>query len=140
MTNKNENELVSEFKALEKKLIETLKLKPIKFGDEDGNAAVKKNIKNYIKKVEEAKEILKKYEEVAIKLNELANENVEPNEEVAKAVVKLRKEPKVNVSEIELLKESDQKNEKEEVVVEIENGKAVSKTRKKKKDNSSREF
>lgn len=140
MTNKNESELVAEFKALEKKLIETLKLKPIKVGDEDANSTVKKNIKSYIKKVEEAKELLKKYEEVALKINELANEKVEPSEEVAKAVVKLRKEPKIKSAEIEILEENKDKNKKAETVVEIENGKPVSKIRKKKKDFSSQEF
>ncbi len=149
MKNKEEKELIAEFKNLEKQLIEILKSTSLDYDDNDGSAIVKKNLKKYIKKVEEAKTVLLEYENVAMKLNELSSNAADSSEQVAKEVVALRKEPRVKnlMSEIQreidkddkfkIEKDEEQKENDEVLLVE---GKPVVIKRKKKISGKGKEF
>lgn len=151
MKNKEEKELIAKFKNLEKQLIEILKSTSLDYDDNDGSAIVKKNLKKYIKKVEEAKTVLLEYENVAMKLNELSSNAADSSEQVAKEVVALRKEPRVKNLMSEIQREIDKKEDdkfkiekdeeqKESDEVLLVEGKPVVIKRKKKISGKGKEF
>ncbi len=129
-----QKELLLKFKELEKKLIGLLKIDPIKFSDDDSKSLVKKNIKDYIKKVEEIKKVLAEYESVADKLSAINFKDNKNNEIKSEDMLQLRKEPKINK---ELLEEVVKQNnfEEEKLIVD---GKVVATNRKKKTSHSSK--
>lgn len=100
-----ENELITKFKTLESELKQILKelskIKGIKIEEEESNAATKKKIKDYIKLVDSANEILRQYCDVAEEIGKItgvslekkpSQEEVEKSEKMSKSVVGLRKD------------------------------------------------
>lgn len=100
-----ENELISKFKTLESELKQTLKelskTKDIKIDEEESSASTKRKIKNYIKLVGSANEILRQYCDVADEIAKItgvslekkpSQEEVEKSERMSKSVVGLRKD------------------------------------------------
>lgn len=150
---KDEMELVAKFKAYEKQLFDLLKLEPIEFDEKTGKATVKKNIKKYIQKVEQAKIILNEYEKTAHELGECVSAAAENSEAYAKAVIKLRKEPRVKKQDIskqedntekenaeDVQEKSDEKDNNEVEYVLIDGKKVAVKSTKKKSKNSSKQL
>ena len=81
--------LVERFKKLEDKLVEVLKIEPLNFDAEKSAVEVKKEIKNYIKKVKIAKVVFDEYEQLAKEIEGVIEKS---ESDMADEVVGLREE------------------------------------------------
>lgn len=110
MKKTDKHSLIEKLKGLEKELAEKLKESHIDFDENADTKTIKRVIKRYIKTVGEAKEILDKYEKLAGEISEF--ESSENDEFVAKAVVGLRREPKIDKSQISVMESGEKTTQK----------------------------
>ena len=88
--------VLEQFKKVEQQLIEVLKFEGIVLDGDLSSKETKMQLKNYIKKVNKAKELFEKYEDLALKIEKLALIDVEQNtksENLIENIVDMREEP-----------------------------------------------
>lgn len=142
---KEQEEIIKQFKKVEKKLYSAIKKMPNKIQDSNDDEILKQRIKSYILQINEVKAILDEYEDIALEIEKLTNKK-QDGSEISKQVVEFREgktsEATVSISEesviAEKLENEDKNalNEKEEIVVD---GKVVG-VKDKKNKKSVREF
>lgn len=97
--------LVEKFKKKELELLEILNEKNVIFDESQEKAVVKKSLKDYIKKVNKAKNIFDEYETLAREIEDITGDEGE-SAELSKTIVEFRKEvPLEEQAEIEVEKE-----------------------------------
>lgn len=124
------DELLKEFKDLENKLVEALKIEPIEISDEKSDIETKIAISAYIKKIKKVKKLFEKYESVARQIEKLSGDT-KKQEEFTQAVVEMREEEQV-----------DNVNNQDTEEITLNDKKVIVKKNKKRQSNSirSREF
>lgn len=124
------DELLKEFKDLENKLVEALKIEPIEISDEKSDIETKIAISAYIKKIKKVKKLFEKYESVACQIEKLSGDT-KKQEEFTQAVVEMREEEQV-----------DNVNNQDTEEITLNDKKVIVKKNKKRQSNSirSREF
>ena len=124
------DELLKEFKDLENKLVEALKIEPIEISDEKSDIETKIAISAYIKKIKKVKKLFEKYESVARQIEKLSSDT-KKQEEFTQAVVEMREEEQV-----------DNVNNQDTEEITLNDKKVIVKKNKKRQSNSirSREF
>ena len=97
--------LVEKFKKKELELLEILNEKNVIFDESQEKAVVKKSLKDYIKKVNKAKNIFDEYETLAREIEDITGDEGE-SAEISKTIVEFREEvPLEEQAEIEVEKE-----------------------------------
>lgn len=97
--------LVEKFKKKELELLEILNEKNVIFDESQEKAVVKKSLKDYIKKVNKAKNIFDEYETLAKEIEDITGDEGE-SAELSKTIVEFREEvPLEEQAEIEVEKE-----------------------------------
>lgn len=94
--NKKLENLVNKFKSVEGEIVELLNESPINFDESQEKSVVKKQIKEYIKRVNKAKKLFSQYEELAKEIEEI-NSDEGDSAELAKAVLDIRDLEKMDV-------------------------------------------
>ena len=124
------DELLKEFKDLENKLVEALKIEPIEISDEKSDIETKIAISAYIKKIKKVKKLFEKYESVARQIEKLSGDT-KKQEEFTQAVVERREE-----------EQGDNVNNQDTEEITLNDKKVIVKKNKKRQSNSirSREF
>ncbi len=123
MEEKLEEELISKFKNIEKKLEYSIKRLPDKIQDSNDEVVIKHRIKTYIEKINELKILLAEYEKIALEIEKLSSKK-RSGEEISKAVVSLREDETMSkaetvdklIKEIEARKESNSEKNEEIII------------------------
>ena len=106
--------LVEKFKKKEVELLEILNENNIIFDETQEKSVVKKNLKDYIKKVNKAKKIFEEYEVLAKEIEDITGDEGE-SAELSKTIVEFREEIPLEeqaLQEIENEKEVKKKSKK----------------------------
>ncbi len=137
-----EEELIKNFKSVEKKLCSAIKKMPNKIQDSNTDEILKLRIKSYILQINELKALLDEYEQIALAIEKISNKKKD-GEEINRAVVDLRQE-KINTnikSAVEIIYslENEEKERLEKYEHLIVEGKVVG-VKKKKSNKNIKEF
>ena len=87
--NKKLEKLIDKFKAVESEIVEILNNTPIDFDESQEKSVVKKQIKEYIKRVNKAKKLFEEYQEIAKQIENIDADDDE-SQELVKAVLDIR--------------------------------------------------
>lgn len=96
---KNLENIVEKFKKKETELLELLNQTEPIFDESQGKSIIKKNIKNYILRVEKAKKVFEEYEILAKKIEDISVDEGE-SAELSKAVIDFRNEQSNKIDEM----------------------------------------
>ena len=102
--------LVEKFRKKEVELLEILNDKNVIFDESQEKSVVKKNLKDYIKKVNKAKKIFEEYEVLAKEIEDITGDEGE-SAELSKTVVEFREDVSLEEQTIQEL-ESEKDNKK----------------------------
>lgn len=138
----NEEELIESFKSVEKQLYSAIKKMPNKIQGSDEIAKLKERIKTYILQINELKNLLDEYENLALSIEKLFTRK-KGKEEINKAVVELREgETDLNFDVVhEIINQIEEENTNKKEIQEdiVVDGKVVG-VKKKKQSKNAREF
>ena len=87
---KEEKVLIEVFKNLEKQIIETLESADITIDEKADEVTTKKNLKNYIGKINKAKKLFDEYERVAKDIEKISSDAEKTDGKLSEAVVDMR--------------------------------------------------
>lgn len=87
---KKMEKLIERFKQVESEIVSILKDNPIDFNETDDKFAIKKAIKEYLKKMNRAKRLFSEYEEIAKQIEDANHDDEDESAELSKIVLEIR--------------------------------------------------